>query len=424
MKILIIGSGGREHSIGMALKKSRHKTTLFFAPGNAGTSQIGQNIPILDTQLNQLCTFAKNEAIQLTIVGPETPLILGITDLFESEGLSIIGPNKLASQLEGSKTWAKEKMKAYGIPTAQAETFTSYENAIAYLKKENTYPIVIKADGLAAGKGVTVAQSFSEAENALKDCFIHHKFNEAGHQVIIEEFMPGEEASVFALCDGHHVLVMQAAQDHKQINDHDKGPNTGGMGAYSPAPIASHAQIQEQIQKQVFEPLIKGFKKDKIVYKGIIFAGLMIHQERVKVVEFNARFGDPETQCLLPRLETDLLDLFWAIKEEKLSDYQLKFTSSHCVCVILSSKGYPDHYEKNKPIQIQENHNPHCHVIHAGTLLKNGELFTNGGRVMGICGLGHSLKEAIQTAYEGVNQVQFEGCHYRTDIGKKGLTLS
>jgi len=421
MKILIIGSGGREHAIGMALKKSRHANTLFFAPGNAGTAQIGHNVPILDTQLHQLCKFAKNEDITLTIVGPETPLILGITDLFESEGLAIIGPNKVAAQLEGSKKWAKEKMKAYGIPTAKSETFTSYDPAIAYLEKEKTYPIVIKADGLAAGKGVTVAQSFTEADKALKDCFIHHKFNDAGHVVIIEEFMPGEEASVFALCDGHHVLVMQAAQDHKPIYDHDKGPNTGGMGAYSPAPIASHDQIQEQIQKHVFEPLLEGFKKDKIVYKGVIFAGLMIHQGHVKVVEFNARFGDPETQCLLPRLKTDLLDLFLAITEEKLSDYQLEFTSSHCVCVILSSKGYPDHYEKNKVIQIQKNHNPRCHLIHAGTLLKNGELQTNGGRVMGVCGLGASLKEAIQVAYEGVNQVQFEGCHYRTDIGKKGL---
>lgn len=422
MKVLLIGSGGREHSIALKLSQSPLLTELFIAPGNAGTASCGTNVPIKDTDTPELLKFAKKNNIDLTFVGPEAPLVLGIVDDFEAEGLAIVGPNKIGAQLEGSKQWAKDKMKKYGIPTAAFETFTDYDSSISYLQSRNTYPIVIKADGLAAGKGVTVAENFDMAENALKDCFLDKKFSDAGAKVVIEDFLKGEEASIFAFTDGKIILPMVPAQDHKAIFDGDKGPNTGGMGAYSPAPIANSA-VQDLVLRQVFQPLIQGFNNDGIVYKGIVYAGLMIDNGIPSVVEFNARFGDPETQIVLPRLKNDLLEIFIAIAKGTLADITLEWKNTATVCVVMASEGYPDAYKKGQAISgIEEAESiKGVSVIHAGTQRVDGELQTNGGRVLAVVAEGHTIKSAIDTAYKGVEKVTFNGAYNRTDIGFKAL---
>ncbi len=422
MKILIIGSGGREHAIAKALSKSPHLPTLFVAPGNAGTAQIAQNVPIKDADCAALLTFAKDESIDLTIVGPEGPLVLGLVDLFEAEGLKIVGPNKVAAQLEGSKDWAKSKMKAYGIPTARYETFTHYDTCIAYISKRNTYPIVVKADGLAAGKGVTVAQTFKEAEEALRDCFLDDKFSGAGLQVVIEDFLKGQEASMFAFTDGKTILPMMPAQDHKAVFDGDRGPNTGGMGAYAPAPLVTK-KIQEAVLERVFKPLIAGFRSEGILYKGIVYAGLMIDEGELSIVEFNARFGDPETQIVLPLLKTDLVDIFFALSEERLDTVSLDWHDHSAVCVVMASGGYPGSYSKGAHISgtYAAEALEGVQVVLAGVQEKEGDLLTSGGRVLAVVGQSESLKDAIDKAYTGVSKIFFDGAYNRTDIGAKGL---
>lgn len=422
MKVLLIGSGGREHSIALKLSQSPLLTELFIAPGNAGTASCGTNVPIKDSDVSELLSFAKENNIDLAFVGPEAPLVLGITDEFEAAGLSIVGPNKIGAQLEGSKEWAKEKMKKYGIPTAAFETFTDYDSSLNYIKSRDTYPIVIKADGLAAGKGVTVAENYEMAENALKNCFLDKKFSDAGAKVVIEDFLKGEEASIFAFTDGKTILPMVPAQDHKAVFDGDKGPNTGGMGAYSPAPVASEA-VQDIALKKVFQPLIQGFNNDGIQYKGIVYAGLMIDNGVPSIVEFNARFGDPETQIVLPRLKNDLLEVLVAISKGKLADVELEWKDNATVCVVMASEGYPEAYEKGKAITGIENAEAieGVSVVHAGTKQSDDTLLSNGGRVLAVVAEGKDIKSAIDTAYRGVAEVKFDGAYNRTDIGFKAL---
>lgn len=420
--ILLIGSGGREHAIAKKLAESPLLGKLFIAPGNPGTAEIGQNVDLKDTQITELVDFAKSNQIDLTIIGPETPLVLGIVDEFENAGLKIVGPSKKAAQLEGSKKWTKALMKKYTIPSSYFEDFTEYDAALAYVKKRNTYPIVIKADGLAAGKGVTIASSFEEAQIALENCLIKHHFDEAGALVVIEDFLLGEEASILAFSDGKTVIPMLPAQDHKAIFDGDKGPNTGGMGTYCPAPVAT-PDVQKKVYDEILVPLVAAMNAEGCPFKGIIFAGLMIHNGVPSVVEFNARFGDPETQVVLALLESDLLEIFFAIESETLSSINLKWKDQAAVCVVLAAKGYPGSYEKGKEITGIDRVDPaSTSVIQAGTLrTADQKLVSNGGRVLGVVGTGTTIPEAIETTYKGVNQVHFENNYFRRDIGQKAL---
>ena len=421
MKILVIGSGGREHALGLALNQSPRCSALFFAPGNAGTAQLGKNVDINDSDISALLDFAKNEEIDLTMVGPEAPLVAGIVDTFTEAGLAIVGPSKAAAQLEGSKDWAKAFMKRHAIPTAAYETFTDYDSSLAYIKKRDTYPIVIKADGLAAGKGVTVATDYEMANTALKDCFLDQKFAEAGAKVVIEDFLTGQEASIFAFTDGKSILPMTPAQDHKAIFDGDKGPNTGGMGAYSPAPLVT-TEIEKKVYEAVFLPLLKGFQSEGISYKGIVYAGLMIDGDDVNIVEFNVRFGDPETQVVLPRLKTDLVGILDAICKETLGDIRLEWKPESAVGVVLASGGYPDAYEKGKEISGLDVSIDGAQVIHAGTKLDDQQrVLSNGGRVLCVVAMKNNLKEAIDLAYQAVDEISFDGKYNRTDIGFKAF---
>lgn len=421
MNILLIGSGGREHSLALALSKSPKLSQLYIAPGNPGTAACGTNVPISDTDINGLLNFAKENAIQLTFVGPEAPLVTGIVDLFQSHGLTIVGPGQTAARLEGSKVWAKSFMKRHNIPTAAYATFNDYSKAKTYLQEQNTYPIVIKADGLAAGKGVTVAQTEAEAVKALEECFLDKRFGVAGAEVVIEAFLKGEEASVLAFTDGKTIVPMLAAQDHKAVYDNDQGPNTGGMGAYCPAPIVTPDMVPI-IQETILKPIIVGMAAEGMSYKGILYAGLMITANGPFVVEYNVRFGDPETQVVLPLLKTDILDIFVAIAETRLEDMHIEWHDGSCICVVMASGGYPGAMETGFPITgISDAEIRGISVIQAGTKTKDGQLVSNGGRVLGIVSRDISLRKAIDTAYAHIGKVQFKNAHYRLDIGQKAL---
>lgn len=425
MNILLIGSGGREHAIARKLSQSSKLSKLFIAPGNPGTAKYGKNIPINEADQEDLLRFAKEHQINLTIVGPEAPLAAGIADKFRAQNLDIIGPNQAAAQLESSKSWAKDFMARHNIPTASYAVLNNYEDATTYLRSENSYPIVIKADGLAAGKGVTVAHSESEADIALKDIFIDQKFAEAGTRVVIESFLEGEEASILSFCDGKTIIPMESAQDHKPAYDEDKGPNTGGMGAYSPAPIVT-PEVSEKVKTQIFDRLLAGFNSEKIPVQGIIYAGLMINASGDPyVVEFNMRFGDPETQAVLARLDTDLIEIFESMSHQTLDTIKLNWKKDPSICVVMASKGYPGRYEKGKSITgiKAAEMDPDIHVIEAGTKEENGLLKTNGGRVLGVVGSHSSLEAAITKTYEAVAKINFDGAHYRTDIAKKAKSI-
>ncbi len=421
MKLLLIGSGGREHAIARKLSESPRLSALYCAPGNPGTALFGTNIPLTETQIEELVNFAKVQQIDLTIVGPEGPLVNGIVDTFTHNGLAIIGPSASAARLEGSKKWAKGVMKKYHIPTSYYEDFSDLDSALAYVTHKNTFPIVIKADGLAAGKGVTIASDHKEAKEALENCFIHNQFGTAGQSVVIEDFLVGEEASVLAFCDGKTIIPMQSAQDHKTIFDEDKGPNTGGMGTYSPAPVVTDS-VMKKVVETILEPLVAAMAAENATFNGIVFAGLMIHNDTPYVVEFNARFGDPETQVVLALLESDLVVIFEAMALGTLDTITLKWKSESAVCVVMASEGYPGSFEKGFPILGIEELPPSAYAVHAGTAIDSqGQLVTNGGRVLGIVGQGETLEKAIHNAYDGVSIVQFKGNYYRHDIGKKGL---
>ncbi|MEK9727205.1 MAG: phosphoribosylamine--glycine ligase [Candidatus Margulisiibacteriota bacterium] len=423
MNILLIGSGGREHAIAHCLSKSDRLKKLYVAPGNPGTFQCAENVPISVNDTEALITFAKAHQIDFTFVGPEQPLADGIVDAFQAQNLRIIGPNQDAAQLESSKAWAKSKYKQYGIPTSDYEEFRSYDDAISYIKVKNQFPIVIKADGLAAGKGVTIAENLDHADQALKDCFLNNIFKDAGECVVIEDFLEGEEASLFAFTDGKTVLPMVSAQDHKAIYDGDKGPNTGGMGAYSPAPVFTNL-VQDKVMQRILKPLIDGFNQDGINYKGILYAGLMIDSNGDPyVVEFNIRFGDPETQIVLPKLETDLIDIFTAISNETLSEITLSWRDDYSVCVVIAADGYPGSYEKGKTINgLNDSSDSNSFVYHAGTVMTDaGDYLTNGGRVLNVCAESKSLEKAIESVYKRCESISFDGAYYRRDIGQKGL---
>ncbi|MCS1352011.1 phosphoribosylamine--glycine ligase [Mechercharimyces sp. CAU 1602] len=421
MRILVIGSGGREHTLVWKLKQSREVEALFCAPGNAGIGSLATCVPIESTDIAALVQFAEAEAIDLTVVGPEIPLLAGIVDRFQEKGLSIFGPTEAAARLEGSKRFAKEIMQKYGIPTGKFRSFSDYRKALHYVNEVGA-PIVIKADGLAAGKGVTVAQTLTEAEAALEMMMKEKAFGKAGHEVVIEEYLEGEEVSLMALVDGTHVVPLEPAQDHKPAFDGDQGPNTGGMGAYSPVPHLSHT-IVDQAMTQILQPIAHALQQEGIHYRGILYAGLMITSTGPKVIEFNVRFGDPEAQVVLPRLQTELAPLLQAVSEGKLSEQALTWRKESALCVVMAAKGYPSSYAKGIQIKGNLEMSKQEMVFHAGTKKNETGLVSDGGRVLGITAFGRDIAQAKRNAYARLEQIQFAGAHYRTDIGDKATIV-
>ncbi|MBT3185471.1 MAG: phosphoribosylamine--glycine ligase [Nitrospina sp.] len=419
MRVLVIGGGGREHALVWKISQSPKVTEVFCAPGNAGTATIATNVPIPADQIDQLLQFAEENEIGLTVVGPEQPLVMGIVDRFQEKGLRIFGPSARAAELEGSKAFSKNIMKKYGLLTAEYEIFTSHEKARKYFDEE-TGPIVVKASGLAAGKGVILCQNAQEGRDAVDTIMKDKSFGEAGDEVVIEEFLEGPEVSVLAFTDGNTVLLMDSAQDHKAALDGDKGPNTGGMGAYSPAPVFTDI-LRQKVRDKIMFPLVRAMKAEGRPYKGILYAGLMLTKHGPKILEFNARFGDPETQPLLVRMESDIVPLFEACVDGTLDQCDLQWKPESSVCVVMAAKGYPGSYEKGKEIfELDEaGALPDVVVFHAGTKLEDGKVLTNGGRVLGVTATGPDTASAIAKAYEAVGKIKWDGIHYRTDIGAR-----
>lgn len=419
MKVLVIGSGGREHALLWKLSQSPSVTDVYVIPGNDGMSDVASLIPVKGNE--DIIDFARLMQVDLTVAGPETVLTEGLADEFEKRGMAFFGPSKAAARIEGSKGFAKALMKKYGIPTAAYETFDDEEKAIAYLKANDTYPIVIKADGLASGKGVIIAQSEEEAIDTVKDMLEGHTFSGAGSSVVIEEFMEGEEASMLCFCDGTNVVPMISAQDHKRIFDFDKGPNTGGMGAYAPAPVMTK-EMCEEVNVRILRPIVAAMKKEGYPFKGCLYAGLMITSEGPKVVEFNCRFGDPETEAVLPLFDGDLACVMLDCVHGTLSDEAVVWKKACAVDVVLASEGYPASHSSGEVISgIEDAKKAGCLVFHAGTVKKNGQYVVNGGRVLNVVALADTLAEAKAKAYEGVSCISWRGMQYRHDIADKGL---
>jgi len=421
MDILVIGGGGREHAIVWALAKSPKAGKIYCAPGNAGIGQLAECVPIAVSEFDKLTAFAVEKQVDLVVVGPDDPLADGIVDAFDSTGIPVFGPRKNAAEIEGSKTFMKDLLHKYNIPTAAYAKFDNYEEALAYLRRQGA-PIVVKADGLAAGKGVTVARSLEEAEKALSDIMQSKVFGEAGSRVVIEEFLEGQEMSILAFVDGETVKPMSAAQDHKPVYDGDQGPNTGGMGTYSPLPHIDPSIIEEAVET-IIKPTARAMVAEGRPFRGVLFAGLMITPDgKPKTIEFNARFGDPETQVVLPRLQTDLLEVFLATVNGKLADLELEWSEDAAVCVILASGGYPASYPKGIAISGLGDEQEGTIVFHAGTSRDaDGTWRTNGGRVLGVVGLGTDIAAARAKAYARAESIAFEGKHNRTDIALKAL---
>jgi phosphoribosylamine---glycine ligase len=421
MKILVVGGGGREHSLVWKLHQSPRVQKIYCAPGNGGISELAECVPIDPEDIPELAAFAQSEEIDLTIVGPEGPLSMGIVDRFEEKGLRIFGASRQAAEIESSKSFAKSLMQKYGIPTAQGKTFTSYPEAEAYLKEIKT-PVVVKADGLAAGKGVIVCRTEAEAENALHRIMVDREFGTAGDRVLIEDCLTGEEASFLAFTDGKTVLPLPSSQDHKPVFDDDQGPNTGGMGAYSPAPIIDR-YLHKKIMKEIMIPTVQGMAAEGRPYKGVLYAGLMIERGRPRVLEFNGRFGDPEAQPLLMRLKSDLVPIIEAVIDEKLHTCRLEIDPRASVCVVMAAGGYPGSYEKGKPITgldaVRDNKN--VVVFHAGTQSSENRILTSGGRVLGVTAIDDTVEKAIDTAYQAVSRIDWPEVQYRKDIGRKAL---
>jgi len=426
MKVLVIGSGGREHAICWKLQESPRLDQLYVAPGNAGMEVGSKSADIAADDVKGLLDFAKSNTIDLTVVGPEAPLVAGIVDEFQNEGLKVFGPSKAAAQLEGSKVFAKEAMKRFGVPTADFKVFDNAQEAKDYASNIQ-YPAVMKADGLAAGKGVIIAKTKEEAVDSIKLIMEDKKFGAAGDRIIIEDCLEGEEASIIAVSDGENVIPMASSQDHKAIYDGDSGPNTGGMGAYSPAPVVTDA-IQKECMEKVIHPMIKGMAAEGNKFVGVLYAGIMVTKDGPKVLEFNVRFGDPETQAILPRLQGDLIDIIEAAIEGKLNEVSVEWNPKPCVCVVLASGGYPGKYEKGKDIQglAKAEMMYEVLVFHAGTKrYRVGDqrlsVVTSGGRVLGVSALGADIKSAIDKAYQAAGRVSFNNAYYRKDIGAKAL---
>ena len=419
MQVLVIGGGGREHALVWKIKQSPRVEKIFCAPGNAGTKEIAENIAIAADDIEGLLEFALQNKIGLTVVGPEQPLVMGIVDRFEEKGLRIFGPNASAAELEGSKAFSKDIMKKYDLPTAEYKTFNSADQAAEYIKKKNC-PLVVKADGLAAGKGVLLCQTAEEALTAVDSIMGKRSFGEAGDQIVVEEFLQGQEVSVLAFSDGQTVLMMDSAQDHKAAYDGDKGPNTGGMGAYSPAPVFTEI-MRQKVRDKIMLPMIRAMQQEGRPYKGILYAGLMLTKTGPQILEFNARFGDPETQPLLVRMDSDIIPIFEACIDGTLNQCPLKWKTDSSVCVVMAAEGYPESYEKGKPITglKEANSLPGVVVFHAGTKEKDGEVLTHGGRVLGVTATGEDTATAIARAYEAVGKIKWQGIHYRKDIGHR-----
>jgi phosphoribosylamine--glycine ligase len=420
VKLLVIGRGGREHAIIWALKKNPRIEKIYCAPGNAGIAQLAVNVEIGELEFARLVQFAKETAIDFVVVGPDDPLAAGIVDEFEAASIPVYGPRKNAAEIEGSKIFMKDLLRKYDIPTARYETFTDFASASAYLK-EQALPIVIKAYGLAAGKGVTVCFTREEADRALQETMVDKSFGAAGDKVVIEEFLEGQEMSILAFVDGETVRAMSPAQDHKPVFDGDKGPNTGGMGTYSPLPHIDQSIIEQSIEN-IIKPTARAMVSEGRPFRGVLFAGLMITKDGPKTIEFNARFGDPETQVVLPRLKTDLLDIFLASVNGTLDQIDIQWSDEAAVCVVLASGGYPGSYPKGLPIDgLADAEAQGALVFHAGTASKDGRIVTNGGRVLGIVGLGADIAAARANAYEATSRISFEGKQNRTDIAAKAL---
>ena len=419
MKVLVIGSGGREHALVWKLAQSDLCEKIFVAPGNAGTTDEPktENVDLSAEDLEGLLEFAKKKEIDITIVGPETPLVLGLIDLFEKNNLLCLGPNKLAAQMEGSKIFMKDVLKRGNIPTATYEVFKDPESARKFLEKCDI-PIVLKADGLAGGKGVIIACSRDEALEALNSLMVEQKLGSAGDNLVIEEFLKGEEASFIVLCDGKSVIPLASSQDHKQRDDGDKGPNTGGMGAYSPAPLITE-EINEEIMNDIILPTLAELKRRDIDYRGFLYAGLMIDKQEIKVLEYNCRFGDPETQPILMRMKSDFLSLCLKAAKQELKGEQIEWDERFALGVVMASNGYPEKYETGFPISGIDEENETTKVFHCGTKKKGDEIISNGGRVLCVTGLGSNLDNAFEKAYETASKITWNGAFYRKDIGKR-----
>jgi len=421
MKILVIGNGGREHALVWKINQSPKVSKIYCAPGNAGISQLAQCIDIGPDKITALADFAQDKKIDLTVVGPELSLSMGIVDEFTKRGLKIFGPTKTATEIESSKVFSKYMMKKYLIPTANYSTFTDAKEAMVYIGKR-PFPLVLKADGLAAGKGVFIVRDADEAKAALDSLMNEKIFGDAGLQVIVEDYLEGEEVSILAFSDGETVIPMVSSQDHKKIFDNDLGPNTGGMGAYTPVPFYDE-HAENEVLEEILKPIISGLKKEGREYKGVIYAGLVFTKEGIKVLEFNARFGDPETQVLLPGLETDIVEIFMAVIEGQLAKIDIKWNNNAVVCVVAASGGYPAKYQKGKRIsglEKLENKN-NAFVFHAGTKYQDGKIVTSGGRVLGMTAWAENIKEAKRKAYEGMEKISFEDMYYRKDIALKAI---
>ncbi len=418
MEVLVIGGGGREHAICYSLKKNKDISKIYCIPGNGGISDIAECVPeIKATDLDAILQFVKSHPdISMTVVAPDDPLALGLVDLLTENGFRAFGPTKDAARIEASKVFSKWLMKKYNIPTAEYEVFDDAKKAKEYLKTAE-YPIVIKADGLALGKGVVICKDKKEAIAAVNEIMLDHKFGKSGNQIVVEEFLTGYEVSVLAFCDGKTILPMETSQDHKRALDGDKGLNTGGMGAFSPSQRFGEIQMQKAYD-EIFLPTMNALNSEGITFKGVIYFGLMVSDKGVKVLEYNARFGDPETQAVLPRLENDLYELFNLTIDQKLNQVKLKWKGKQSICVVLASGGYPESYEKGYEISFGDI-DEDCIVFHAGTVKKDGKYYTNGGRVLGVTCMGKTLAEAREKAYRNVEKISFKDMHFRSDIGVK-----
>ena len=421
MKILVVGNGGREHTLAWKLAGDRVRPEIFCTPGNAGTAELGTNLSFGATDVDGIKAWCIDNNPDLVVVGPEAPLCAGLTDVLEAEGIRVFGPCRAAAELEGSKQFAKEVMKAAGVPTSAYETFTDPEAACAYVR-EHGAPIVIKADGLAAGKGVTVAETVAQAEAAIREALEGNAFGDAGSRVVIEDFLVGEEASILALIDGEHAVMLASSQDHKRIFEKDEGPNTGGMGAYSPASIVNDT-VLKKVKEEVYDRTLAELKKRGITYKGVLYAGLMIDNNQPSVVEFNCRFGDPETQAVLARWDGDMLPAINAVIDGNLSDDLIRWKDEHSVCVVMAAGGYPGDYAKGDEIEnlAKAGAVDDTVVFHAGTALEDGRVVTAGGRVLGVTSLGKDLPDALSKAYIAVETISFKDAFYRNDIAHREL---
>ena len=416
MRILVVGGGGREHAICWKLNNESNVEKIYCAPGNAGISSVAKCIDIQDSDIENLLKFAKENQIDLTIVGPEIPLVAGIVDAFEKEGLKIFGPNKECAQLEGSKAFSKDFMIRHNLPTAKYKEYTNLDEAISEIDSFG-YPVVIKADGLAAGKGVVIPENREDAITTLKEMMSDHKFGNAGDKIVVEEFLNGIETSILAFVDNDTIVPMVSSKDHKKVFEGETGLNTGGMGTFSPSEIYTD-ELAKEIQEKILDKTLEGFKKDNLNYKGILFVGLMITEDGPKILEYNVRFGDPETQSVLFRLDTDLNKIISAILDNNLKNIEINYSKEEAICVMLTSGGYPENYEKGKVISGLENLDSDIVVFHSGTKFDNGNIVTNGGRVIGITAKGKTVKEAGEKVYENIKKINFEKMHYRKDIWK------